>query len=347
MAYVKIQSDWTLTDGVLPKMALGEMAMVRDVLIANGYLKKRPAGLEGLFEDWYRARTWRYETEFAWTGEDEWCRLAVERQSGVAEVWLNGQLAGNLSREDCAVNLTYGVREGKNRLALVCAPGAPEPGSHCAVKLCASVGMTLAGFEMSTEGSAIRARVSLCAYAAGRYQVNYRLMRGDAQAGAFSFTEALKPGARAFEHVLPVEKKVCYDRTRPEESTYLVKVTIERMGIGCLQIYGQVAFVERGAGSVRAARYPNACGRDAREMRLKLLGQLGVNALVGAPEPFDFSLGFLPIDAPNVAPIDQMALIQSEDMMALSGSEKYWPAGGTMWQLTGSVLPDEAALERQ
>ncbi|MEF9974720.1 MAG: hypothetical protein RSJ41_03720 [Clostridia bacterium] len=347
MAYVKIQSGWTLSDGILPKMALGEMATVRDVLIANGYLKKRPAGLEGLFEAWYRARTWRYEAEFTWTGEDEWCALWAPKGSGSAQVWLNGELAGALGAENCALDMTFWVREGENQLALVCAPGAPEPGINGPIQVRASVGMTLANFELSTKGDAICARVDLCVHAQGRYQVNYKLMRGDAQAGAFSFTEELKPGARAFEHALPVAKKVFYDRTRSDESTYLVKASIERMGIGCLQLYGQVAFVEKGAGGVRAARYPGGCGRDARETRLQLLWQLGVNALVGAPEPFDFSMGFLPIEAPDVAPLDQVALIQAEDMAVLAGSEKYWPAGGAIWRLTESVLPDEAALERQ
>ncbi|MEA4896810.1 MAG: hypothetical protein VB065_12875 [Eubacteriales bacterium] len=350
MAYLKTLSEnWTLKGGVFDPFPIEGALEVRRALIRQGLLQPRPVGLDALAEAWiYRCR-WVYETAFDWSDEDERCQLECEYMAGAGKAVLNGRAypfeAGKL-----LIDCSEAAIPGENRLSISFEPASPGQrriGPLGAVKLRAGVGMTLEGFELTAKDEAIISVVRLHAHAAGRYQFRYVVALADEAVGNFEFAQSLRPGAAEVSHALSVPGPTAYDPQKADDTLYTVRLSIERMGVGCQLAFGQAAFDP--PGPTRIVRVPADITREEIEARLPLLRQLGVDGLAasdGRALPYAPSLGFCAYAGDGEArEVDASAPLEGEDMHLLSGGEKYWPPGGPVWRLTDSRWPDEWDFE--
>lgn len=363
MAYLKTLGDnWTLRDvgpayrkGLIPPFPIERPMYVMAALKEQGIVGARPVGLEGLKDEWALIRCWLYETAFDWDGQDERCQLVCERVGGIRAVRLNGQTVGQWEADGPSpralnLDISQALKEGSNRLQLVFGPeGVPterEMGFGAPVRLRAGNFMTLTRAAFIAGESAIEAKIQLKVYTTGKYQFRYGVQLEDETAASVCLEEKLCPGDRTVCHSIPLEKTAVYQCRRPEETTYALRLSIERKGIGCQLLVADCAWVTDSPS--------RGCLIVAEEERfaqgqMALARALGAQAVCWAGGAVSPLTGLTPLSGEqlNAWPCCQVpALAQLEDMQALAGDQSFWPPQeGGIWAYTRSAYPDEGRMQ--
>lgn len=361
MAYLKTLGDnWTLRDvgpdgraGLISPFTLEKPTFVMTALREQGIAAARPVGLEGLKDEWALMRRWLYQTVFEWDGQDERCQLVCDRVGGLDEVLLNGETVfhgrGPQNRPQALnLDISQALAEGSNTLQVIfrAEPACPgvQLGFGAPVRLRAGNFMTLDRGAFTAGDGAIEAEVALNVHTGGKYQFHYGVQLDDETVASVCLEEKLYPGERVVCHSIPLNKTSAYQPRRPEETTYAVRLSIERKGVGCQLLVADCA---------QAAENPvRGCAITAQDER-RAQGQIALARALGAQAAYWAEGGVSPLSGLiQVESVEDwpachaLALAQLEDMQALAGDQPFWPprAGG-VWAYTDSVHPDEGAMQ--
>ncbi len=357
MAYLKtLHENWTLTGGVFDPIHLDRLKDVRAALIDEGLIKKNPRGLDALHDQWMYLTGWTYETTFDWTGEDERCQLEADELTPVCEVLVNGEsVEADFRPSKGALDITHALVEGENTLALAFytpnTGAAPvKIGLYGGVQLRVGNAMTLEGFALTAGDGALYAVTSLQCYASGKYLFKYVVALGDEAVDNCAFTEALRPGKCEISHSLGINHPVSYDPAAPDDTLYTVRLSVEKMGVGCLIAFGKTVFRASGDKPRKVCALPLWVTRHELEAKADLLKQLGVDSLLildDSQARLAMEMGFGPVARPEFSEsvISEPAMLEGEAMADLAGGEKFWPMDTPLWRLMGGIYHEFGDFE--
>lgn len=351
----RLNEGWTLTDGVFAPFLLDKPRRVPDALRAQGLLEKSPVGAQFLHEEWMYLRTFSYRARFV-LPEDagDVASLLFTALLGEGFILLNGEILWEFSGGQACFPINSHLQAGENELEVRFIPPLKrEPfGIEGEVFLRTGCDLLVDSARFSGLGDTVETRIALECFVSGKYLFKYTLAREGAFPEQYEFIERLRAlSAHSLRHALPVKDPVPWDGARPEQTGYVLRLSIERMGLCCEQIDAQLALVPEGGPPTRIARL--APGVDA-EFALPMLQTLGVQAVL-APEQRDRNALLLPshlrhgllvleeTDA-QLLPMDAAAL-EERDLLALAGDMTAWPSNSPLWKLLNAPEIGEAPME--
>lgn len=342
----RLNEGWTLTDGVFGPFLIEEPMAVERALRAQGLLPAAPsASLAILSEEWAPRHAWQYETEFDAPDEDERVELYFEDLRGACEVEVNGESAAQSEGGALRADVTGLLREGKNQLRVYFARAFAPGGIAGPVWLRTGNYLTVreAGFALAEDG--LRAEVDFDAHIAGKFVFKYLVYLGDEAVEDFEFVERLRATRQTVAHVLPLKSPAAWNPRAAEETTYGVRLSIERAGVGCALLRAKVARFAGPPRRVAATGDLPALLRNGEALRD--LAELGAEAVAGealcaaarAGEALDRGLRAVAWDdLPPMERLAETAMCRIETVEQMAAGACYWPDGAPVWKLTKSAL---------
>lgn len=355
----RLSDGWTLTDGVFPPFLLPGPTDVLSALRDQGLVSKDPQGSQWMHEEWVRLRTFSYALRFELPeDDDEHVELLFERLCGHGRILVNGQICRRFEDGGAHFSIDQHIREGENLLEVKFDPaltGAPT-GIMGDVRLRTTNYVSLETARFSGLQDGIESRVALYAHISGKFLFKYTVSLDDEAVETYEFIERLKPRSALLTHKLPVPRPVTWNPSRPDETSYVVRLSIERMGVGCELVWGRVAL---GASEPkRVARLSPAllAPGEVRERNLRALFELGVQAVamvsgdgeVGRPlfEDNFLPYGLLTADPDSIEALPaERAILPLPKLQALAGDMTFWPGSKPLWKLLGCEDVDKDELE--
>ena len=153
--------------------------------------------------------------------------------------------------------------------------------------------------------------------------------------------ERLRPGIQSTSHTVELPETIPYDRARPEESCYALRLSIEKHGVGCQVICGDCA--RRENEPRRIAYIDPDIGEEQTQREMELARELGADGLDRGGREISLLGGFLPARG---EPLRCPAFSTAEEMKALAGDEPFWPPSTRgVWALTDGEVPDREQYE--
>lgn len=364
MSMMRTLSDgWTLTDGILDPLPIGSPKPVREALVDCGVLAGDFTDLQTcLAQEWVWLRSWRYELSFpAPEEDDERVELIFEQLDGAGQILLNGHRVAGFTGGEVRAELTQWL-EDENKL-LVCfePPVGVNPanplvlGISGEVKLHTTSFVTVSAFRVDTSAREevyhLNANLLLTAHAAGRYTFEFLVTRSDEIAVRASFEEHLKACEHALSFPIELDRGVHWDGVYPENTTYDVRLTVTRAGVGCETLRTQAAFVRQDAHVRALYRETVICpyDKDKEECTLLLAKELGVNTLIPRDSqkrfaaPHTLKKGFLSCE-PEQRPV---VLDVSAPTAPVLDDDGRWLPPSPAWRYLNAKKIDLNALKTQ
>lgn len=312
MARILTLTDgWTLTHSVLNPIPLEKPMPVEQALRAQGVLKAFPTGLEPMTEKWTRFYAWTYAVSFDFPEEEERALLECAHLAGKGEILVNGDTVCAFDTGFLRCDITDGIRQGKNTLALRFEPGDAFCGLTGPVRLFFSTCLTTQRYVLTLEETGLTAHVEVGVHASGKYVFSYAAAADEEDGKAVEFAMRLRAGKATLTHALNLPCGA---------ALYTARLNVARNGAGCLTDFARLIPVPTDALAVCAPH-----GGDP-EAEASLARELGV------------SYG----ESDGVALHAQAALCSLSCMERMAGDQKFWPPGGPLWRVGSPTCPDTA-----
>lgn len=340
-----LSGGWTLRDdwagrSVFGPLMIGTTKGVRDALADQGLINPKPVGLEVLRDEWVYTRDWVYETSFDWTGTDERLTILCRRVCGLKSLKLNGRRYEK-NADALDLDLTEALQEGENRLEIRVGGRDLGLGISAPVRLRRGNYMNLLSFDSIVLPGEIRVDTKIEVFTQGRYTFCYGVRLDETSFEPLRVEERLRPGIQTISHRVELPETKPYDRARPEESCYALRLSIEKHGVGCQLIYGDCARREKEAR--RIVYIDPDIGEEQVQREMELARELGADGLDRGGREVSLLDGFLPARG---EPLHCPAFAAAEEMKALAGDEPFWPPSHRgVWALTDGEVPDREQYE--
>ncbi len=336
---------WTLRDdrggrSVFGPLMIGAIKGVWEALADQGLINPEPVGLEALRDEWVYTRDWVYETSFDWSGADERLTILCQRVCGLKDLQLNGRRY-ETKADALDLDLTEALQEGENRLEIRVQGTDPGLGISAPVRLRRGNYMNLLSFACVVLPQGIRVDTKIEVFTQGCYAFCYGVMLDETSFEPLRVEERLRPGIQSTSHTVELPETIPYDRARPEESCYALRLSIEKHGVGCQVICGDCA--RRENEPRRIAYIDPDIGEEQTQREMELARELGADGLDRGGREISLLGGFLPARG---EPLRCPAFATAEEMKALAGDEPFWPPSTRgVWALTDGEVPDREQYE--
>ncbi|MDO4357635.1 MAG: hypothetical protein Q4E13_14130 [Clostridia bacterium] len=353
----RLNAGWTLTDGILPPIALDHPMPVYPALLRAGYVPDARQGLNLTAAEWLYSRTFTYALSFDLPPMQDFERIELrfDHLYGSCTLTVNGcEIAPFQSG---CFDITAAARPSGNELTVVVAPEAPVrpfEGDPLPARGIAG-GVYLKG--------ANRVTVRDCAFSAG--EALKCILDMDAHiSGKFLFTCLVsREGEALCEHslhrrLIAARQSLELSFPLPESASgaYEVRLTIEHNGLLCDTLRGSVQVAPRGA--VRSICHIRSDARAESDAPLLALlpalreaGFDGVSFNDGALSSRPvltrlFELGLTRVEYDPDAPRFPSCLT-GDALRKLAAPDKPWPPTSAAWRLRHSDAPDFAEIEAE
>lgn len=348
----RLDQNWMLTDGVFAPFLIDRPIDVPSALRAQGMIERRPAGAQFLHEEWIYQHTFRYQLALDLPDEDdEWFALHFEHLIGQGFILLNGEIIWEFDDESVHFPINSMLNSGSNLLEVQFIPPYERApfGIVGSVWLRSGNGLMFQHVRMQGLGAQIASDVNLECYTAGKYVFRYALSIDDVPVKQYEFIERLRGISPAqLHHELPIQSPIFWDADDPDETSYMVRLSVERLGMGCEQVFQRVALMPDGYQPLRVVRRPMIWD----EQTMRFIKQLGADALLvddieSLILPNYLHLGLLTIsDAPEPLAVER-AILPYEQLTAIAGDMPFWPSDAPLWKLLGAKAVDAARYDER
>ncbi len=378
----RIGEGWTLTDGVLDPFLISRPMEVHQALAAQGLIARQAGGSALTAQEWTRLRTFTYACRFDMPQEDdELASLHFPMLAGTGWIRLNGHICWRFEGRGVHFPIPGNahVKQTGNLLEIVCEPdpmGRPR-GPVGDVFLRTANYLYLHDARFDGRGEQISVKLHLSAFTSGKYVFKYTVALDGNMAVNAEFIERLRvmDDNVPIEHVLSVPDPVLWDPARPDDTAYTVKLSVERLGVGCEQCVAQVAMLPEGFVPTRIVKLQQAllAPGDLRERTLTAARELGAEAVLieddrvaeadraqiyvnwsETPEPPSPALtqenllpyGMLALDRADCEALPvPMALASLDTLRLLGGDWGFWPTDRPLYRWFGAPPIDVEGYE--
>ncbi len=288
----RLGDGWTLTDGIMDPFLLSRPMEVTQALQIQGVLQGAVGGSELRMQEWTRLRTFTYACKFdAPEEDDELASLHFPLLAGNGWIKLNGHICWRFEGTGVHFPIPGNMKERDNLLEVSFEPdpdGLPR-GIIGDVFLRTGNYLYLNSARFSGHGQTIQCQLRVSAFTSGKYVFKYTIALDDNLPVNIEFVERLRALSERTEihHELHVPGATLWDPSNPDDTSYTLKLSIERMGVGCEQVVAHVAMLPDGYAPTRFVSLHPALLQpgDVRERVLTNLRELGAEAVVIAEAP--------------------------------------------------------------
>lgn len=352
----RLNAGWTLTDGILPPIALDHPMTVYPALLQSGYVPDARQGLNLAAAEWLYSRAFTYSLRFDLPPMQDFERIQLrfDHLYGRCAVSLNDRTLEPF--QDGCFDITAAAMPTDNRLCVAVAPepllrpfeGDPLPARGIAggVYLKGANRVTVRSARFSCDG-ALCCALDLDAHISGKFLFSCLVSRAG---------EAVCEQS-AHRRLIAARQDVQLSFPLPGDASgeYEVRLTIEHNGLLCDVLRGSVqtspAAAPRAVCHIRGdARAETDPALLAMLPALRAAGFDGVSfgddRLCSRPvETKLFELGLTRAshdpDAPRF-----VGCPSGDAMRRLAAPDRPWPPTSAAWRLRHSVAPDPEAVER-
>lgn len=277
----RLDVSWTLSDGILDAFPIGGQTDALSAAVEAGYAPDPLIGMNLTACEWVYNRRWTYRCAFETPAEgDERVYLIFDNLCGRGTALVNGQIAGRFKGGEFMLPVSGLIREeGVNALELRFEPmyralpgdnPMPKLGVAGGVWLKAVSGLTLEKSMAAVSGHEAAFTHTIDVHTPGTYSFVYTASLDGELVLKKEFHERLAAARTERTHALTFESPVPFDPERYDETAYDVRLSVERVALGCETARFELLFgcenaqkrsvIVRGALTADAARDIRALG---------------------------------------------------------------------------------------
>lgn len=336
----RLNSDWTLTDGIIDPVRLDRPRTIYDALRRDNLVPDARFGMNAAACEWIGNRTFIYEKKFDLppSNDTERTELHFESMQGDCTVCVNGRKIAPFGKH--RYDITAAARETDNNLQVIYAPSAVsgidamlQRGISGGVSIMGTNRITIDSADFSAADGNLRCALVIDAHISGKYHFTCVLSR-DGEAIATH---------EIHKRLIAAEQPVDLSFPLPEGApgTYDVLLTIELNGLLCDRL--------RECVSVMTEKTPEAVCHftvSDEEAVLTALPQIkaaGFNAVSFTgkfPRRIRTRLQELnlPLTQADDAPLFT-GCMDADTLRKYADGRRCWPADAPVWKLRGDHLP--------
>ncbi len=298
----RLDVSWTLSDGILDAFPIGDCTDVLSAAVEAGYAPDSLLGTNLTACEWVYNRRWTYRCAFESPTEgDERVYLIFDNLCGRGTALVNGQIAGHFKGGNVMLPVSGLIcDEGMNALELRFEPMYRAlPGDNPMPKLGVMDGVWLkavSGLTLERSSSAVSSHEAafthtIDVHTPGVYSFVYTASLDGEPVLKKEFHERLAAARTERTHALAFESPVTFNPEQYDETAYDVRLSVERVALGCETAHFELLFGCEGA-EKRSVIVRGALTADAAR-DIRALGARSVCALWPQIESGDSRFGLM------------------------------------------------------
>ena len=277
----RLDVSWTLSDGILDAFPIGAQTDALSAVVEAGHAPDPLIGTNLTACEWVYSRRWTYRCAFETPTEgDERVYLIFDNLCGRGAALVNGHMAGRFKGGEFMLPVSGLIHdEGMNTLELRFEPiyrslpgdnPMPALGVTGGVWMKAVSGLTLEKSMAAVSGHEAAFTHTIDVHTPGTYSFVYTASLDGELVLRKEFPERLAAARTERTHALTIDSPVPFDPQQYDETAYDVRLSVERVGLGCETARFELLFgcenaqkrsvIVRGALNADAARDIRALG---------------------------------------------------------------------------------------
>lgn len=342
----RLNSDWTLTDGIIDPIRLDRPRTVYDALRRENLVPDAHYGMNSTACEWIYNRTFIYEKQFDLPPSDDTERteLHFEHMYGECTVLVNGQRFEPFAPG--RYDITAAAADTNNLLQVVVPPAAFGGGIPAPTGIAGSVSVTgtnritvlSAGFFAANE---LGINLLIDAHISGKYHFECVLSREGEAIATHELHRRMTASRQAFQLNFPLPENAA--------GMYDVQLTITLNGLLCERLRETVSALPAREPEAICALYGNDEAEDSILAALPHLKDAGFDA-VSLAEPVSRRMATRLQELELTAvPAEEATCftgcMDADTLRKYADGRRCWPADAPVWKLRGDSLPDAQILE--